>query len=134
MATATIISTKELQRVSELAYEGETLNVMLCSLGESGYTAESTVTEWESTELSGNGYQRFSMIIPAGSFNAATGRYEVPAIDAVFTATGLGYSYNRIVLFIEGSVYIHSLLQENPNITMMPGQSQTYRFSIVTED
>ena len=134
MALTTTISQKELQRVAALAYEGETLKVMLCSVGATGYTAESTVANWQSVEKSGNGYVRYSTTIAAGSYDAVDGRYEMPAIDAAFTATGAGYSYDRIICYIDGATYIHSLIVEDPNITLAAGQTQTYRIQLVTDD
>ncbi len=134
MAVTTSISQKELERVAALAYEGETLKVMLCSVGATGYTAQSTVTNWQSVEKSGNGYVRFSQVIGTGSYNATTGRYEIPDIDAAFTATGSSYTYDRVVLYIDGATYPHSVLTEDPNIVLAVGQTQTYRLSLNTDD
>jgi hypothetical protein len=134
MALTTTVSQKELARVAGVAYEGETLKVMLCSVGASGYTAESTVANWQSVEKSGNGYVRYSTTIAAGSYDAVDGRYEMPAIDAAFTATGAGYSYDRIICYIDGETYIHSLIAEDPNITLAPGQTQTYRIALTCDD
>ena len=134
MAITTSISQKELERVAALAYEGETLKVMLASVGATGYTAQSTVANWQSVEKSGNGYVRFSQVIATGSYNATTGRYEIPDIDAAFTATGAGYSYDRVVLYIDGATYPHSVLAEDPNITLQAGQTQTYRLTLQTDD
>jgi hypothetical protein len=58
----------------------------------------------------------------------------MPAIDAAFTATGAGYSYDRMVCYIDGETYIHSLIAEDPNITLAPGQTQTYRIQLTTDD
>ncbi len=134
MALTTTISQKELQRVAALAYEGETLKVLLASVGASGFTAESTVAQWQSVEKSGNGYVRYSEVIATGAYDATDARYEIPAIDAAFTATGAGYSYDRIVCYIDGETYIHSLIVENPNIALAAGQTQTYRIQLVTDD
>lgn len=134
MALTTTISQKELKRVADLAYEGETIKVMLCSVGATGYTAESTVANWQSVEKSGNGYARFSQVIATGSYDATDARYEIPAIDAAFSATGAGYSYDRIIIYIDGQTYIHSMIVENPNITLASGQTQTYRINLATND
>jgi hypothetical protein len=134
MALTTTISQKELQRVAALAYEGETLKVMLCSVGVSGFTAESTVANWQSVEQSGNGYVRFSSVIATGAYDAVDARYEMPALDATFTATGAGYTYDRIVVYIDGATYIHSLIVEDPNIALAAGQTQTYRIQLTTDD
>jgi hypothetical protein len=134
MAINVSISQRELARVANLAYEGETLKVMLCSVGASGYAAESTVANWQSVEKSGNGYARFSQVIATGAYDATDARYEMPAIDAAFTATGAGYSYDHIVVYIDGATYIHSIIVENPNITLAAGQTQTYRIVLTTDD
>lgn len=134
MALTTTLSQKELARVANAAYEGETLKVMLCSVGATGYTAESTVANWQSVEKSGNGYVRFSSVIATGAYDATDARYEMPDIDAAFTATGAGYSYDRIVVYVDGATYIHSLIAEDPNITLAAGQTQTYRIQLVTDD
>lgn len=134
MALTAAISQKELERVAALAYEGETLKVMLCSIGATSYTAQSTVANWQSVEKSGNGYVRYSVVIGTGSYDGTDGRYELPTIDADFTATGAGYSYDRVVLYIDGATYPHSVLTESPNITLSAGQTQTYRIDLNTND
>jgi hypothetical protein len=135
MATTTTISQKELKRQAGLVFEGKTLYVMLCSVGATGYTSESTVANWQSVEKSGNGYARYSSgTIPVGAYDATTGTYKLPDIDAAFTATGAGYSYDRVVLYISGETYIHSLIAEDPNITLSAGQTQTYRLSLRQDD
>jgi hypothetical protein len=134
MALTTAISQKELERVAALAYEGETLKVMLCSVGVSGFTAESTVANWQTVEQSGSGYVRYSEVIATGAYDAVDARYEMPANDADFTATGAGYTYDRIVVYIDGATYIHSLITEDPNIALAAGQTQTYRIQLTTDD
>lgn len=134
MALTVFISRKELERVAALAYEGETIKVMLASVGASGFTAESTVANWQSVEKSGNGYARFSQAIATGAYDVTDARYEIPAIDAVFTATGIGYSYDRIVIYVDGMTYVHSIIVEDPNITLAAGQTQTYRINLATDD
>lgn len=134
MALSTTISTKELQRVAVAAYEGQTLKVMLCSVGATGYTAESTVADWQTVEASGNGYARYSTTIGTGTYDALEGRYELPDIDAAFSATGAGYTFDRIVLYIDGATYPHSIITESPNIVLLAGQTQTYRLSLLTND
>ena len=135
MALTTTISTKELERVAALAYEGETLKVMLCQVALTGYTAENTVVQWQTTELaSANGYVRYSEVIGTGSYSGTDGRYNLPAIDAEFVATGAGYTYDRIVVYVDGATYPHSVIVEDPNIVLSPGQTQTYRLSLITDD
>lgn len=134
MAQIVSISPKELERVAAAAYETKSLKVMLCNVGTSNYTASSTVANWQSVEVSGNGYVRFSATIAVGSYNNTTAKYEFPQINAAFSASGDGYSYDRIVLYVDGATFPHSVIEEDPNIVLAPGQAQTYRFSLSTDD
>jgi hypothetical protein len=134
MALTVSLSVKELERVAALAYEGETLKVLLANVGATGYTSSSTVANWQSVEVSGNGYVRASGVIAAGSYNGTTARYELPVFDAVFTATGAGYGYDRIVVYVDGATYPHSVITEDPNIVLSASQTQTYRISLNTDD
>ncbi len=134
MALTITLSQKELERVAALAYEGETLKVMLASVGGTGYDAEDTVANWQTVEQSGNGYVRYSTTVGTGSYNGTSGKYELPDVDASFTATGAGYSYDRIVIYVDGATYPHSVIAESPNITLSAGQTQVYRVSLNTND
>jgi hypothetical protein len=134
MAITATISQRELKRLANLGYEGETLKVMLCEVGMTGYTAESTVANWQSVELSGNGYVRYSEVIGTGAYSETTASYNMPTVDAEFTATGDGYSYDRIIVYINGETYIHSEIVEDPNVTLAAGQTQTYRIELATDD
>jgi hypothetical protein len=88
MALTTSVSVKELERIASLAYEGETIKVMLCSVGTTGLPPP----------------------------------------------TGLGYSYDSIVIYVEGNVYPHSVITESPNVVLMGGQTQTYRITLASDD
>ena len=70
MALTVVQSTKEQARVAALAYEGQGIRVALCNVGSTGYTAESSVTNWLSVEVSGNGYARYSLTLGTGAYNA----------------------------------------------------------------
>jgi hypothetical protein len=134
MATTATISQRELKRLAGLGYEGETLRVMLCAVGDSGFTAESTVANWQSVEIVGNGYVRYSAVVGTGSYSEVTASYNMPVVDAAFTASGDGYSYDRIISYIDGETYIYSEIVEDPNITLAAGQPQTYRIELAIDD
>jgi hypothetical protein len=134
MALIVTISAKELERQAALVYEGETLKVMLCQAGVTDYTAEDTVADWQDEEVSGNGYVRYSEVIGTGSYSGTEGAYLLPTIDADFVATGAGYNYDRVVVYIEGATYPHSIIIEDPNIALSAGQTQTYRIGLRQDD
>ena len=134
MAITTTVSSKELQRIAALAYEGKTLNVMLCTLGVGTFNAESTVANWQTVEKSGNGYARYSEQIGIGSYSTTDGRYNLPNIYAEFTAGGVGYSFSHVILYITGQTYLHSMLVESPAVILLPGQSQSYKITLAQDD
>lgn len=134
MATTTTISTWELERQVMAAFEGKVLKVMLCTVGSSGYTVESSVSNWQSREVSGNGYARFTATIGIGGYSSTNGRYESSVINAAFTASGGSISYDRVVIYIDGQLYLHSLVVENPNVILTSGQTQTYAITLAQDD
>lgn len=134
MALTTTISQKELKRVAGLAYEGEVLKVMLCTVGATGYTAESTVANWQSVESTGTGYVRGSATVAVGAWDATDLRYEMPALDFAFTCTSGTYTYDTVVCYIDGDTYVHSIIVESTTVTLASGQTQTYRIQLLTDD
>lgn len=137
MAITSALSTNELARVAALAYEGKTIRVSLAAIGTSGLTVESTAAAWDAIKLSGNGYADFTATLPAGGYDATDGRLEIGGtagantfIDAQFSATGPGYSYDSIYVVVDESTYIHSLLTESPAVTLSDGQLITYRIQL----
>ena len=133
MAQTTTISTKELKRQAAAVFEGKTLKVMLCNIGASGYTEESTVANWQSIQVSGNGYSTFSATVTTGSYNTTTARYEIPSINAAFTASGGNINYDTVVIYFNGETYVHSISIESPNIVLYDGQTQTYAITLVQD-
>lgn len=128
MALTTTISRNELARIAALAYEGETLVVMLCNVEASGFTAESTVAQWQGQELAEvNGYEPVSAVIAAGSYDVTDGRHEMPVISAEFTSTGDGYAFDRVVVYVDGATNVHSVWEEDPNVVISSGQTMTYQ-------
>ena len=133
MAQTISVSQKELQRVAQLAYEGETLKVMLC-VAAPGYTAETSVANWQLEEISGNGYVRGSVVLASGIYSSVSASYEIPQVTISFSATGAGYTYDSIVLYIDGATYPHSVITESPGLTMQAGQTISYNFDLYTDD
>lgn len=135
MALTTSISQQELKRVAALSYEGKTVSVMLCAVGVSGFTSNSTVAQWETVEISGNGYARFTTTTGTGAYSTTDGRYNLPSFVAGFTATtGAGYIFDTCVIIIGGVLYPHSVITESPEISLLPGQSYSYRITLASDD
>jgi hypothetical protein len=140
MAITSALSTNELARVAALAYEGKSIRVSLAVLGTSELTVESTSADWDGQKVSGGGYADFTATLPTGGYDATDGRLEIGGtagantfIDAEFTATGPGFTYDSIYVVIDESTYIHSLLTESPSVTLSDGQVITYRIQLALD-
>ena len=132
MALTTTISTKELQRQAAESFEGKTYTVFL-ALNPGSLTAESTAAEWIAAKISSAGYADVTGTFAVGSYSTGNARYELPVINATFTAT-VGYVYDTVCVRIGTETYLHSTLRESPNFVMAAGQSKTYTFTIAVDD
>lgn len=137
MTLTTAISPGEMGRVAAAMYEGQSVRVSLASVGTSGFTVSSTVANWDTVKLSGNGYSDFTATVATGAYDATDGRYEMGAsagantyIDAAFSASGGSLTFDRVYVVIGTNTYLHSLLTESPAVTLADGQSITYRIQL----
>ena len=102
MATTSFISVKELERIAIRSYNGRTVNVLLAEEGATGFTEDSKVSEWKTAEIAAaGGYARLSQALGTGAYDAVDGRYEYPAIDFVFTASGGTIQYDTVVIWLD---------------------------------
>jgi len=140
MALTATLSLYELQRVAAAAYIGKTINVILCSVGVSGFTANDLVTDWQSIQVPNS--STFSATVTGDNtldsnggddYSVANGRIELPSIDAAFTA-GVTLNWDRVVVYFDGEQYPHSVLSESPNVQLGAGATQTYRINLITDD
>lgn len=150
MALTTTVSPKELKRIASLCYEGFRVRVALANLTTQSFNESSLVSEWETIKVaSANGYADFTDVLEVGAYDTADTRYEIGGqvgantfVEAEFTASGIGYSFNRVFVVIgapSGSgfveeLYVHSILTENPSIQLAPGTSITYRIQLAVDD
>ncbi len=133
MALTTTISTKELKRQAAEAFEGKAYTVFLAT-NSGSLSAESTAATWLAVQASGGGYAAVTGTIGTGAYSVGNARYELPAINATFTATSPGFTYDTVCLRIGTETYLHSILVENPNIAMAAGQSKTYTITLAQDD
>lgn len=150
MALTITVSPKEMERIAGLAYEGKRVRVSLANLSSQTYTETSTVANWDTIKLSGNGYSDFTQVIATGAYDSTDGRYEMGGttgantyIEAIYTASGSGFTYNRIYVVIGTSdgvggwteqLYLHSLLTENPSITIPAGTTIKYKIQLAVDN
>ena len=133
MALTSTISTKELQRQAVAAFEGQTYTIFLAT-NTGTLDAESTAALWLAEETSGGGYAAVTGTIGTGSYSTGNARYELPAINATFTATSPGFTYDTVCVRIGTETYLHSILEESPQIAMAAGQSRTYSITFAQDD
>lgn len=133
MAVTLTVSAKELERQAQLVFEGKTYKMFL-AVNSGSLTSESTAAAWEAVELSGNGYAAVTGTIGTGSYDSTDARYELPAINATYSATGSGFTYDTICLKIGSELYLHSVCVESPSITLADGESKNYAFSLVQDN
>ena len=132
MAITLTISTKELERQAKAVFEGKNYKIFLAVKG--ALTVDSTTAAWTAVEITGNGYAAVTGSIGAGSYSAANARYEIPALNATFTASGAGFTYDTICLVIDGAAYLHSINVEAPAITLAAGQTKSYTLTLAQDD
>jgi hypothetical protein len=134
MAYSVAVPQRELKRVAGLAYEGKTYRICLASVGSSGYTAESTTANWDSVEKSGSGYARATGTLSTGAYDGTDARYEVPSVNATFTASGGSITFDRVYVVLGSETYLSGLGTESPAVTLADGQSITYTVQFATDD
>jgi len=135
MAITTTVSQAELARVGATSYEGKTYRISLAN-NTTSLTANSTVAQWDAAKISGGGYADVTGTIGAGSYSATTARFELPQISVTFTANGGNWNYNTLyVVITDGATStLHSVVVENPSVTLVDGGSITYRITLNTDD
>ena len=143
MALTATLSKKEFERISTLAYEGLPCRVSL-HVNSGSLTAESSITDWDTVKLpAANGYEDFTVAsLPAGGLDPGSDdRWEIGGtagantyIEAEFSATGAGFSFDTVVVQVGTSSYAHSILVEAPSVTVAAGQTQTYRIQLLIDN
>lgn len=133
MALTLTISQKELQRQAAAALEGNAYTIFLAT-NTGSLTSESTYALWYDEVVTGTGYQDETGTLGSGSYNATTGRWELPAVTATFTCTGGSYSYDTVCVRIGTETYLHSINVESPSITLASGQSKSYTITFAVDN
>ena len=143
MALTATLSSQEFARISALAYEGLPCRVSL-HVNSGALNAESSITDWDAVKLpAASGYEDFTVAsLPAGGLDPGSDdRWEIGGtagantyIEAEFSATGGGFSFDTVVVQVGSSSYPHSILVEAPSVTVAAGQTQTYRIQLLIDN
>jgi hypothetical protein len=136
VAATITIAQAWLKRKADLAYDNKAYRVFLVD-NTTSLTPESTATAWLAVELAtANGYAAVTGTIATGTgaWNATNARYEFPVIVAVFTGAGSGFTYDTVVLRIGTETAVVGILEETPAVTLLAGQSKSYRIVLGSND
>jgi hypothetical protein len=132
-------------RLSGLGYEGKRIRAFLAYDPLLTLSEGSLRTAWEGLQLPiGNGYSQVSFVVPTGAYDNGDDRYEVGDTGGVFrqvqfTATGAGYTYNRVCWVVGTSDgvggwndenYLSFITPEDPFLQLLAGQTAIYNFQI----
>lgn len=91
------------------------------------YDETDLVSDWQSLEIQGDGYTRFTTTLGAGSWSEVNNRYESPLVTASFTCTGgPSHSYDKVVAYFEGEAYPSIIISEDPNVLIRFEQIKEY--------
>ncbi len=139
MPLTTAVSRYELTRLAALAYEGHDVRVSLHSVGSTGYDQNTTIANWDTVKVAlANGYADVVLDpLPAGGWDATDGRYEMGGsgantyITATFTGTGAGFTWDRVIIRVNGGTYPHSILIEPETQSLAGGASMTYQIQLL---
>ena len=141
MASVIQWSNFELGRIYGLAYQS--VPARLCLAFDTALTVNSTTAQWDAVELaSSNGYARQLFTPAAGSYDSSIAMFKSPEITTTFTASGVGFSYNRVYLVfgtIAGGVTtwntsISGLFVESTTVALAPGVSKPYKITLLAND
>ena len=142
-STPFTLSPLEAARVSSLAYEGKRLIVFLANDSGQGYDESDLFSSWRGIELAAaNGYAAYTAVIPVGGWDAVDLRFEIGAnagadevFPAQFTATGSGFTYNRVIAGIQeptwtDPTYPMGIWIEPSDVFVPAGQTVTYNVTV----
>jgi phage tail protein X len=141
MASVFQVSTSELLRVHAASYEGKV--VRFCLAFNSALTIESTTAQWDAVELaSANGYARAVITIPSATYDSNIGMAKTSELTATFTASGVGFTFNRVygvIGAVSGGVTtwntnISYLWVETESIGLSPGVSRPYKVVLLADN
>lgn len=123
-------------------YQGKRARLCL-AVNPGTLDASSTTAQWDSAEISGNGYSRYQWTLPAGAYSNGNERFEAPSQLCQFQASagGAGLSWNTAYLVlgtISGSTTtwntgVSFLLVESPTIALYPGEPRGYSVTLFTD-
>ena len=143
MALTATLSTQEFARIAVLAYQGLPCRVSL-HVNSGALTAENTIAEWDAVKLpAAEGYADFTVAsLPEGGLDPGSDdRWEIGGtagantyIEAAFTASGAGFSFDTVVVQVGSGEYPHSIMVEAPAVTVAAGQTQTYRIQLLIDN
>lgn len=135
MAIDLSVTPGELEYQATQCFVGKTYKVFLAYRGASALGVGSTVGQWEAVEVAAaNGYEAQEGTIAAGAYSSERTRYELGAISASFTGTGVGFTYDTVVVAVQGRTYPHSLRLYAEPQSLQSGTSAGFLIQLAQDD
>lgn len=125
-----VITQGEIEYQAGQVLTGKTYKVFLATTGN--LTASSNVSAWENAELAtAYGYTALTGTVGSGSYNATTGRFEAPKIIGTFgPATGAGFTYDAVVVKLQGRTKAYAVNILAVPVTLAAGQSRGFEITL----
>lgn len=125
-----VITQGEIEYQAGQVLTGKTYKVFLATTGS--LTAASDVSAWEAAELPAvYGYTALTGTVGTGSYSTANGRFEAPKISGTFgPATGAGFTYDAIVVKLQGRTKAYAVNILAVPVTLASGQSRGFELTL----
>jgi hypothetical protein len=124
------ITQGEIEYQAAQVLTGKTYKVFLAVAGN--LTVASNVSAWEAAELETvRGYTPLTGTVGSGSYSSANNRFEAPQIIGAFgPATGIGFTYDAVVIKLQGRTNAYAVNLLGTPVTLSAGQSRGFQFTL----
>lgn len=131
MALTVATSFRQAEHQFDTIYNGQSVNVMLCLIEESGIQDEQSISDWAFYELTASGYTRQTAIIGKNALTSGTSRCESLPIGVTFFF-GENCRYDSVIAYMEGSTHPFFVSRLDEVLDIEAGESAGFNFVIST--
>lgn len=118
-------SSGSLLNIASSSYYGQIVKVALCDSSGTSLDQNSTAAEWLAAEITGDGYQIYQDTIDSLFYNQSLRAYET-TITSDFFCSQNSYSYDSVVIFLDGSTYPICVISDSTPTVLTKNQTVTF--------